>query len=241
MDFWQTVMVVFRRWYVALPAFLLSMLAAVGVYASVPRTYVSTSVLVLTLPTTGASQPADATRARDQINPLLNFDKGLSTSATILIQALSTPETATELGVPPGSDTWFEVTNGSSNPELLITGPFIFVQGNSGTSAGAIDIVRKVEDRARAELANRQREVQAPSSTYISAVEVVPPTTPETKGGSRVRSAAAAFALGLFGSLAATFAFESVTQYRRRRAERRAEPDGDGDVAAAALEPSLRP
>src|SRR5919198_480277 len=123
MDFWQTVLVVFRRWYVALPAFLLSILAAVGVYSTVPRTFVSSSVLVLTLPTTGASQPADPARPRDQINPLLNFDKGLSTSATILIQALSTPEAATELGVPPGGDTWFEVTNGSSNPELLITGP----------------------------------------------------------------------------------------------------------------------
>jgi hypothetical protein len=235
MDFWQTILVVFRRWYVALPAFLLSILAALGVYASVPRTYVSTSVLVLTLPTTGSSQPADLDRPRDQINPLLNFDKGLSTSATILIQAISTPETAAELGVPPGSDTWFEVTNGSSNPELLITGPFIFIQGNSGTAAGAVDIVRKVEERARIELANRQREVQAPSSTYISAVEVVQPTEPEAKGGSRIRSAGAAFALALFLSLAATYAFESVMQVRGRRAKPK------GDHPEAALEPSLQP
>jgi hypothetical protein len=215
MDFWQTILVVFRRWYVALPAFLLSILAALGVYASVPRTYVSTSVLVLTLPTTGSSQPADLDRPRDQINPLLNFDKGLSTSATILIQAISTPETAAELGVPPGSDTWFEVTNGSSNPELLITGPFIFIQGNSSTAAGAVDIVRKVEERAR--------------------VEVVQPTEPEAKGGSRIRSAGAAFALALFLSLAATYAFESVMQVRGRRAKPK------DDHPEAALEPSLQP
>src|SRR5262249_5271124 len=138
MDFWQTVMVVVRRWYIAAPAFLLSILGAVAVYASVPKTYSSTAVLVLTLPTTGASQPADPKHPPDLVNPLLNFDKGLSTSAAILIQALSTPETAQDLGVPPGGQTWFQVTNGSNNPELLITGPFVFVQGNSNTKAGAM-------------------------------------------------------------------------------------------------------
>jgi hypothetical protein len=217
MDFWQTVMVVVRRWYIAAPAFLLSILAAVAVYASVPKTFSSTAVLVLTLPTTGASQPADPQRPPDLINPLMNFDKGLSTSAAILIQALSTPETAEALGVPPGGQTWFQVTNGSNNPELLITGPFVFVQGNSNTKTGAMDIVKKVEERARLELANRQKELKAPSSTYITAVEVVPPTTPSALGGSRVRSAAAAAALGLIGGLAATFGFESVMVARAKK------------------------
>jgi hypothetical protein len=241
MDFWQTILVVFRRWYVALPAFLLSILGALAVYTSVPKVYVSGSVLVLTQPITGSSQPADQTKPRDQTNPLLNFDKGLSTSAAILIQALSTPETASELGVPPGGDTYFEVSNGSSNPELLITGPFLFIKGNSGTKEGAIDIVRKVADRAHVELANRQKELNAPASTYITAVEVVAPTTPEAQGGSRVRSAAAAAGLGIIGSLAATFGFESAMQARRRRRER-GEPDDspDGHVAGA-LEPSRTP
>jgi hypothetical protein len=218
MDFWQTVMVVYRRWYVALPAFLLSIVAAAGVYSSVSKLYVSTSVLVLTQPTTGAVQPADATKPRDQTNPLLSFDSGLSTSASIIIQALGTPQTAAELGVPPGSGTWFQVTNGSSNPELLITGPFLFIEGDSSTAAGATEIVAKVADRAKVELAKRQKELQAPSSTYITAVEVVPPTTPEAKGGSRIRAAAAAGALGLLASLAATFGFESFMTGRRRRA-----------------------
>jgi hypothetical protein len=239
MDFWSTIQVVFRRWYVALPAFLLSILLAAAVYGSVKRVYVSGSVLVLTQPLTGSSQPADVAKPRDLMNPLLNFDRGLSTSAAILIQALSTPEAASELGAPPGTDTWFAVSNGSTNPELLITGPFIFITGNSSSKAGATDIVRKVEARAQVELANRQKEVQAPASTYITAVEVVAPTTGEAAGGSRIRSAAAAGALAMLASLAATFGFESVTQARRRRRERDGSAGSDGlPEAVPVLEPS---
>jgi hypothetical protein len=220
MDFWQTISILFRRWYVALPAFLLSILAALAVYASIPKVYVSTSVLVLTLPTTGSTLPADADKPRDQTNPLLNFDRGLSTSAAILIQALGTPEVAADLGVPPGSETYFTVSNGSTNPELMITGPFVFIQGHSATSDGAMDIVRKVSERADVELADRQRELKAPPSTFITAVKVVPPTTAEAQGGNRVRPAAAAMALGIIGSLAVTFGFESFMQARRRRQDR---------------------
>jgi hypothetical protein len=239
MDFWSTIQVVFRRWYVALPAFLLSIVLAAVVYGSVQKVYVSGSVLVLTQPLTGSSQPADVDKPRDLVNPLLNFDRGLSTSAAILIQALSTPETASELGAPPGADTWFEVSNGSTNPELLITGPFIFITGNSSSKAGATDIVRKVQARAQVELANRQKEVKAPASTYITAVEVVAPTTGEAAGGSRIRSAAAAGALAMLASLAATFGFESYALARARRREREGPDDPDGlPDAVPILEPS---
>jgi hypothetical protein len=241
MDFWQTIQVVFRRWYVALPAFVLSIALAAAVYGSVKKVYISGAVLVLTEPLTGPSQPADTTKPRDVMNPLLNFDRGLSTSATILIQALSTPETAADLGTPPGGDTWFEVSNGSTNPELLITGPFIFITGNSTSRDGAKDIVKKVEQRAQVELASRQKQVKAPASTYITAVEVVAPTTGEAAGGSRIRSAAAAGALALLGSLAATFGFESFMQHRvRRRKDRGESGESDDDVPAPVLEPSRR-
>lgn len=55
MDFWGTVVVLFRRWYVTLTAFALAVGATLAVYASIPTVYVSTAVLVLTIPTTGGS------------------------------------------------------------------------------------------------------------------------------------------------------------------------------------------
>lgn len=217
MDFWQTVLVAFRRWYIALPAFVLSLGLAAYVFVSVPKVYVSTSVLVLTQSLTGATQPSDPERPSGITNPLLNFEQGLSMSASIVIQALRTPETVAALDIEPGSDTMFTVGNGSTNPELLITGPFIFITGQSKSPAAAKDVVIRVAQRARLELLQRQENVEAPPSTHISMIEVVAPTTPQALGSSRSRSAAAALGLGLVGSLSAVFGVESFVVFRRRR------------------------
>ena len=217
MDFWQTAMVVFRRWYITFPAFLGAIGVAGLVYGSVPTQYVSTSVLVLTTPRTGPTAQIDPKRPNEIRNPLFNFEQGLSLSAAILVQTLSTPETAASLGVSPRGDTSYLVTNGSGNPELLISGPFVFIEGTSSTSQGAQDIVRRVSALAVQDLAERQKELNAPTTTYISVNEVVPPTTPEARRGDKQRAAGAAGTLAVLAGLAAGFAFESVATSRKQR------------------------
>src|SRR5215211_3732921 len=73
-DFWQTVKVVFRRWYITFPAFLAALGVAGLVYGSVPTQYVSTSVLLLTTPTTGPTEDVDPKHPNAITNPLLNFE-----------------------------------------------------------------------------------------------------------------------------------------------------------------------
>lgn len=221
MDFWRTVLVILRRWYVVLPAFALSVGSAALVYATMPAHYTSGSVLVLTSPTTGGSLPADPDIPTGVVNPLLNFNQGLSTSAAILIQALNAPEVAAEIGVSPDSPTTYRVSNGSSNPELLTSGPFVFIVGESPSAHEAADIVRRVADQARVELRARQAAVDAPEQTYIEISVVAPATTPEAKRGSKSRATAAALGIGFVASLFAAFATESIAlAWRRRRAQR---------------------
>jgi hypothetical protein len=222
MDFWQTVQVVFRRWYITFPAFLAALGLAGVVYGSVPTQYVSASVLLLTAPKTGSTQQAQAKRSSDIINPLLNFDDGLNLSASMLIQTLSTVQIAGSLGVSQeGGDTSYQVTNGSTNPELLQSGPFVFIEGTSVKSQDAQDIVRRVSALAPKELAELQRELGAPASTYITVTEVVPPTTPQALKTKKLRAAGSAGMLGIFAGLATGFAFESVaTEQKRRRSNR---------------------
>jgi hypothetical protein len=219
-DFWRTVLVLFRRWYVVLPAVALTMGAAFAVYSSIPVRYESSSVLVLTSPRTGPSTSPDPDRPPVPLNPLLNFDQGLNTSAAIVIQALLKPELAVQLGALPGGDTTYEVNNGSINPELLITGPFVFITGESTSAAGAEGIVRRVAAQARAELASQQLRVDAPRDTYIAIDEVVPPTAPKELRAGKARSAAATLGLGAFAALAAAFAAESIAAARRERRRR---------------------
>ena len=217
MDFWGTVLVLFRRWYISVPAFALAVAAAFGVYATIPTVYVSHAVLMLTTPTGGGVVPPDPKMPMPRINPMLNFEHGLSVTASVLIAALGTPETARELGVEEGGDTEYQVTNGSSNLESLATGPLVFVEANSVDPERATRMARRVIERAKVELRDRQTAVNAPRGTYITLYEAVPPTAPQPQQGRRLRATAAALGLGLFASLAATFAVENLITRRRSR------------------------
>ncbi|GLX09381.1 hypothetical protein [Microbispora sp. NBRC 16548] len=242
MDFWGTVLVVFRRWFVTLPAFALAVGVTIAVYMSIPVTYTSTTVLVLTTPTTGGSLPSNPKYPNGLTNPLLNFDRGLSMTASILIGALATPETAAALGASPEGDPSYEVNNGSTNPELLAQTPFVFITGESASPAAARDIVMRVEARARKILAERQEALKAPRATFIRIDRAVPATMPEPQKGRKMRSAAVALALGAAATLVAAFAAESIAQAMRVRKGRKvrkaggaadAEPYGPSTVSVA--------
>jgi uncharacterized protein involved in exopolysaccharide biosynthesis len=242
-DFWQTVRVVFRRWYITFPAFLGALGVAALVYGSVQTQYVSTSVLLLTTPRTGPTEQIDSKHPNEITNPLLNFEQGLSLSASMLIQTLSAPEAVASLGISPGGDTSYEVNNGSTNPELLQSGPFVFIEGTSTSPEDAQDIVRRVSALAPKDLAMRQKELDAPTSTYITVTEVVPPTTPEPLKVKKLRAAGAAGILAVLASLAATFAFESIASHRQlRRSSRRDQLESrlDAEDKDALLVSSLR-
>lgn len=217
MDFWQTVLVLVRRWYITVPAFFATIGIAAAAYFALPVQYESGSVLVITTPLTGGTEATGANRPQSFTNPLLNFDRSVSLTASIVIQQMRSPEIAAELGVTPGAATRFAITNGSSNPELLETGPFLFVQGTGPTPEAAREISGAAGAMAARVLAQRQTDLSAPASTHLTIHEVVPPTTGVPLKGSPQRAAAAAGALACLASLAAVFGLESLMTQRRRR------------------------
>ena len=73
MDFWKTLKILFSRWYIALPVFLVACIAAVGVFVSTPTYYTSTGLVLLTTPPAGGVLDPDAAH-RIKLNPLLGFD-----------------------------------------------------------------------------------------------------------------------------------------------------------------------
>ncbi len=220
MDLWGTVTVLIRRWYVTLVAFTLAVGTAYGVYSSVPTTYESDAVIVLTIPSTGGTQPTKSITPTDHTNPLLNFDTGLNMAATIVVNGLETPEVAAQLGVTPKGDPTYTVNNGNANPESLTESPFVFFAGKSTNQQAAHDIVVRAVAKAKEILAERQRDLQAPAGTYITASDVAPPTVAVPQHGSKLRASAVTLALGVVASLAAAFGFESLAQALARRRRR---------------------
>jgi hypothetical protein len=234
MDFWRTVRVIFRRWYISVPAFFATLFLASAAFSAVPVQYQSGSVLVLTTPLAGGTKPTQERSPTALTNPLLTFDRSLALTASIVIQQMNSSETAFALGVVPGGPTEYRVTNGSTNPELLETGPFLFVQGTGPTAEAAQDVVTRASARAAEVLAVRQDELGAPESTHITMQVVVEPTAGQPLLGSSLRAFAAVGALAGLTSLAAVFGFESMMYHRRlRRAAReraatRVDPEPSG-------------
>jgi hypothetical protein len=226
MDFWRTVVVLFRRWYITLPAFFVTLGVAAVAYSEVPVQYESGSVLVLTTPLSGGTEASDRTSPTSLTNPLLNFEHSLALTASIVIQQMKSSEIAAALGIVPGSTTGYVVTNGTSNPELLESGPFLFIQGSGSSPEAARDIAERASAMAAEVLDQRQVELNAPASTHISLQMVVAPKAGQSLNGSPMRAAAAAGALAGMASLAAVYGFESLMTHRRRRS---AEEQGFGE------------
>jgi hypothetical protein len=221
MDFWRTVAVLFRRFYITVPACLGTLALAAFAYSSVPVEYQSNSVLVLTTPLSGGTETPQ-NKYPSLTNPMMNFDRSLALTASIVIQEMNSSEIALRIGLPPGGTSSYAVSNGSSNPELLETGPFIFVGAEASTPQEAQAITQQVSDLVGKVLAERQDAVNAPPSTHIGIQTVVPASAGMPQLGSPLRAAAAACALGGMASLAAVYGFENLMTHRRRRREARA-------------------
>lgn len=229
MDFWASVVILFRRWYITVPAFLAALGVSAAAYFMVPQQFQSDSILVLTTPLSGGTKATNRDIPNSVTNPMMNFDRSLALAASIVIQLMNTSETASSLGVTPGGSTHYAVGNGSSNPELLETGPFIFVSATGPTAESAQDLTQRVSATAAQALVQRQTELGAPPSTHIHMETVVPPTTGKPLTGSPMRAAAAGGALAALVSLGAVFGFESLQTHRRRHRPARATTAGVED------------
>lgn len=214
MDFWMTIRVLLRRWYIALPVFVVSLGLAGAVFFSVSAQYESTATIVLTSPSTGATVGGAGATSGEKINPLLAFDGSLTTSAQIVIETLKDPAILKQYENVDGMPADVAVGNGQ------LAGPFIVVVVTAGTPEAATRTAASVVELARKELADRQQSLQAPASTYIRADSVVSPTPGKALIGGKVRYAAVALVLGLIAGLTAAYGYESFKNYRRIHPEK---------------------
>lgn len=212
MDFWGALRVLRRRWYIAVPSAVVAVAIAAAVFLSIPTRYQSSGVMVLTTPAAGGTfsekvSPQDAVR----INPLLAFDGSLATTSQILAQILTDPKTRESLGVTASSKENFTATGGGQN------GPFLFVTGDGDTPETAEAMVSTVLGFASTQLEEQQRQLNAPTSTFITSQVIVTPTKAEAQIGGKVRYAGAALVVMMLLTTAATFGAESVLNHRQRR------------------------
>jgi hypothetical protein len=236
MDFWKAILGLARRKYIGLPVLGLALIIAALGYFLTPASYVSSTTMVLTTPTSGGTLSQDPTKPTGLTNPLLTFNEGLKTTSAILIQAMNTPEVAKQIGATGG--TKLIIDDGSSNPSLLgVNGPFVYIQGTSKSAEEARGVVLRAQKRVREELDNRQKALGAPPITFISMVDVVAPSPPIATHGAQLQIAGVALVLTILLGLGGAYFAQRLLLVRTRRATSAA---AEGEPTPAPPAPPVR-
>jgi hypothetical protein len=218
-----------RRKRVIIPAVLFAALLGVTTYMGTPVTYSSHSTMVLTTTEFGGSESQDPASPTELTNPMLNFNDSLKTTSAILIEAMNTLDTAKTLGV--AGPTKMVINDGRTNPDLLgLNGPFLYVVGESTSPDEAKRIVVQAQQLMREKLRTWQNALRAPEKTYVSLVDVVPPTTPAPARARATKLGGAAAIAGFLLMIGIAYLGQ------RRRARRQAKT-----AAAAAAAPVPAP
>jgi hypothetical protein len=210
MDFWKTMGVLLRRWYVSVPIFVLCAVLGGGVFVAVPTQYESTGTIVLTAPVSGGFVATDPANSQGPGNPLLDFAGSLTITGQLLVQSLSSATVQNEIAEQGGVSTYQAGDGGTG-------GPFVVVIADAKSRQQAERTVTLALNHAATELNQRQKAAQAPPSTYIGTQVVVAATPATTKISGKVKAGGVALAGGIVVSLAAAFAADSVLANRRRR------------------------
>jgi hypothetical protein len=227
MDFWKTIGVLLRRWYVAVPVFFVALVIGGGVFLKVPTQYVSTGTMVLTAPTAGATTAVNPAQASGPGNPLLDFEGSLTITTQLLIQSMSSPSVGQQIAQQGGGTSTYQAGDGNTG------GPFVVIVATANSPQEAELTVSLALKYAQNELDARQKNLNAPPSTYIGTQSVVSPTQATTKITNKVKDGGIALVVGLVLSLAAAYGVDSWMSSRRRK---RADDDTD-DMSIDDIEP----
>ncbi len=224
MEFWSTTLGLLRLKRVVIPAVLIALTLGALAYVGTPNSYTSSTTMVLTTTEYGGSESQDPSQPTDLTNPMLNFNESLRTTAGILISAMGTRDVATQLGAT--GPTVLVVNDGRTNPDLLgLNGPFVYIVAKSTSREAAARVVKQAQALMRTKLKEWQSSLGAPEKTFVSLVDVVPPSTPEVDRGQAVKLGMVAFLFGLLLSLGiAYFGHQRRTRRRARAVARRFPP-----------------
>lgn len=235
MEFWKTIFALVKRAYISVPVILLTVTIGIMTAYFVPPRYEVNALLVLTAPTSGGTIAFDPRDQPGLTNPLLLFNDGLRTTASVLTMAMNTNDARRSVGVAPQGPTELIVDDGRSDPDLLgAPGPFIHIEAESPSAEDAHDVVVRTEARLRRDLQLRQESLGVPPSTFITMVRVIAPSSATPVMKYTVQAGGAGFVLSLGVATVIAYAADRI---RWRRSERRA---GRPPAAPSVLESQER-
>ncbi|MFF9051939.1 O-antigen ligase family protein [Streptomyces erythrochromogenes] len=210
----ELVAVLRRRWYVIVPALVLSLLAALHLYRSVPVAYQSQSSVAL-LDSSAASKLPPSFG-----NPISNAGGALVVTADVLIRTLSGADSARELhslGVTDPYTVGFAANTSGPLLTLTVTGTdrekvleeTNILTGFAGEQLNALQAAAKVQP-----------------AYMVQTAPVVLPQTPVPQLKSRYQQVLGVLIVGVGSGFTLSFVADALLAARRRRRESSAADSG---------------
>ncbi|MFE7186471.1 O-antigen ligase family protein [Streptomyces erythrochromogenes] len=210
----ELVAVLRRRWYVIVPAILLSLLAALHLYRSVPVAYQSQSSVAL-LDSSAASKLPPSFG-----NPISNAGGALVVTADVLIRTLSGADSARELHSLGVSDPYtVGFAANTSGPLLTLT-----VTGTDREKV--LEETNILTGFAGEQLNALQAAAKVQPAYMVQTAPVVLPQTPVPQLKSRYQQVLGVLIVGVGAGFVLSFVADALSAARRRRRERSAEDSG---------------
>ena len=194
MDVWSLTRAALRRWYVLLPALLVTALLTAGAGSSIAPEYETTGAALL-VPPAVAEGPANPYAASSGPEVLRTIVSGSAVRSKLAAQGL-------EAG--------YDLSVTSRTPIFNITVRSDGQQKALGTGAAVVEALRQ-------ELINAQAGFGVPPAAMASVQVIDAPDTAAEVGSGAVRVKAVVGLLGVVGSLALAVTFDDLLLLLRKR------------------------
>lgn len=207
-----------RRWVVVLVGLVLAVVAGVGAYASAGLSWSSEAVVVV-VPPSGVAGGAS--------NPYLQLDYTVATTASILVQSISSAPVAADIARSTSGS--YTASNVQLDPQTST--PSITVTSTSGSPADAVATAQAVVSRLGDKLTELQVDSAVAGGDRLTITTAVAPTEAVSAASGRIRSAGAALVAVALLTLVAALALDGYLRSPRRTTARSTKFD-DGPVTS---------
>jgi hypothetical protein len=213
-DFFTTLRILLRRWYVVLPTLLVAGAAAYYTVQTIPASYEATGTLVLLGPAK-SGEPVPGEPPPAPINPFLELGGSLDVTGDVLTKVMLSDGVVARVAKQGGTAP-YEVGTGSDGGS-----PIMNIVATGPDDAEAQNTVKVVAAELAKELQQRQEQAGSPPSQFIRFQEVSLPTKSKALLGSKFRAGAVVAALGLMLTFALAFLVDGIAERRSGRRSRR--------------------
>jgi uncharacterized protein involved in exopolysaccharide biosynthesis len=214
MDFWDSVRILVRRWYVVVVVVVFTAVGAGALATRIPPSFRAQSQILL-VPPVSASVPQNpnqpSANSGSRSNPYLSFDQSLATTADVLAKVMMSRETVERLR-QQGATADYDVGFGAQGP-----GPVLRVLVTGKTEQEALDTLDKVAGEISQELQRRQQQVNAPQETWIQVSVIQQAQQADRLWGRVIRAVAGVAAVGIMFAIICAFIVENIANRRLRR------------------------